>query len=504
MPKALNTQLALLFTTALALLLIVFASVAGAQVSAVSFPIAELGNCGSKAECHAYCDDLANVSACVAFAESNGLMDAKEAKAAKEFSRLGGKGPGGCTSKDACEAFCEDTKNMRQCLAFARQSGLMDTKELEEAEKVASYLEQGGSLPGGCRNGRECKAYCESGEHTDECMQFALSAGFMSEREAELFKKTGGTGPGGCRGSACKTFCDSEANREQCIAFALEHDLMTQEERQMMEEGRAKAMEALEQAPPGVISCIEAALGAGKVSQLRRGEGFAGPQLGEVLPRCMRDIMGDGSRGPFGPGTDATECLRTVFGEDFQEKMQRGELDPGAHDDEIRDCMQAKMGEGFLNDTGRWERPERDEPASDGDTERRMPQPGAAGDRRPSFDDFDGSRRPEGGESGAMRARMDASMRQELEAQLRSGSFDRSKLPSDFAPEGAFPPPESFDRPPEHMQFPPPGTFMHDAPPDGMPLPPPPFEAPAPAPTSMREGYLANALSALLRFLNLR
>ena len=144
------------------------AALASAQESTVTFPVPELGNCTSKSKCRAYCDDLAHVKECVAFAESHGLMSAGEAKQAREFERLGGKGPGGCTSKDSCESYCEDATHMRQCLDFAKRSGMMSGEELQEAEKVAAYLEGGGTMPGGCRGEKGCRAYCGDGAHWEE------------------------------------------------------------------------------------------------------------------------------------------------------------------------------------------------------------------------------------------------------------------------------------------------------------------------------------------------
>src|SRR3990167_1892325 len=272
-----------------------------AQESTVTFPVPELGNCASKSKCRAYCDDLTHIKACVAFAESHGLMSAEEARQAREFERLGGKGPGGCTSKDSCESFCEKPGNMRQCLDFAKQSGMMSAEELQEAEKVAAYLDGGGVMPGGCSGERECRAYCEDGAHAEECVAFATKAGFMSEKDAAMFKKTGGKGPGGCKGKACQAYCEDESHREACIAFALEHDLMSEEDKQRMEEGREKAKQALEKAPPKVLECIGARIGRERLKAIRDGGGFVGQKLGEILPACFREVMGDGSRGGPSP-----------------------------------------------------------------------------------------------------------------------------------------------------------------------------------------------------------
>jgi hypothetical protein len=579
---AISQHLRIFGTLAVSALIIFLATFASAQESTITFPVAELGNCGNKSECRAYCDDLAHVNECVAFAEAHGLMDAQEAKAAREFARLGGEGPGGCTSKNECESYCEDPAHLRQCIDFARQAGLMDERELEEAEKVASYVEQGGALPGGCRGERECKAYCEDESHAEECVAFAEKAGFMSPEEVAMFKKTGGKGPGGCKGRACEAYCEDEANREQCVAFALEHDLMSPEDKRRMEEGKERAKEAIEKAPPEVLSCIEAALGSAEVEKARSGQSM-NPRLGQVLPECFRSVMGGSeNRGPFGPGSAASDCMRKVFGDDFEKKMRSGELDPGARDGEIRECMQSQMREGFLNDAGQWERPLRGEPGEGpqgfgppgnvgpegmGPDDRRF---GPQGDMRPGDvvrtedmrfgplpgedrgpretqmrkryaptmregfmpgerDRFDEQYKEEYRQQfDTRRAEMERQMRAEIESQMRSGNFDPSKLPQDFRPEGAFPPPESFNRPPGGFDMsgqPPAGSGMPGMPPPGgmtpggmMPggtMPPEGFAPPAEftqpmtqpvppsEPVSNRDRFLAGVATVLLSLFGL-
>ena len=504
----------------LGVLFILSAALAIAQESTVTFPVPELGNCASKSECRTYCDDLANIKTCVAFAESHGLMSAEEARQAREFERLGGKGPGGCTSKDSCEAFCEKPGNMRQCLDFAKKSGMMSEKELQEAEKVAAYLDKGGTMPGGCRGEKECRAYCEDSAHAEECVAFATKAGFMSEKEAAMFKKTGGKGPGGCQGRACESYCQDESHREACIAFALEHDLMSEEDKQRMEEGREKAKQALEKAPPKVLECIKARIGGERLKAIRDGSGFMDQKLGEVLPACFREVMGDGSRGgPFGPGSAATECMRKVFGEDFEDKMRKGELDPGARDNEIRECMIEQMGEGFLDESGQWERRESGEMPRE-DEQGRPPESRPLGPREgEDHDNIEARMRARYGEEfDARRREMEEKMRAEIEAQMRSGNFDRSRLPPDFRPEGAFPPPEAYNRPPDGS-MPPPGTMPppenFQYPTEGM-MPPPegaypsgefvsPPREPAPGtsdePVSVRNQFVANVLTIFQKLL---
>ncbi|MEK7601346.1 MAG: hypothetical protein AAB480_02340 [Patescibacteria group bacterium] len=497
-------------TMVLGSLFILSAALVSAQESTVTFPVPELGNCASKSKCRVYCDDLAHVKECVAFAESHGLMSAGEAKKAREFERLGGKGPGGCTSKDSCESYCADTSHMRQCLDFAKKSGMMSGEELQEAEKVAAYLEGGGTMPGGCRGEKECRAYCEDAAHADECVAFATRAGFMSEKEAKMFKKTGGKGPGGCQGRACESYCKDESHREACIAFAMEHDLMSEEDKQRMEQGREQAKQALEKAPPKVLECIEARIGSERLKALRDGSGFIDQKLGEILPRCFREVMGEGSRGgPFGPGSAATECMRKVFGEDFEDKMRKGEVNPGAHDKEIRECMIQQRGEGFLDDNGQWERPQSGEMPREGERNRppvdMLLGPGEGMDR----EEIEAEMRARYGEEfDSQRREMEEKMRAEIEAQMRSGNFDRSRLPPDFRPEGAFLPPEAYNRPPDGS-MPPPGDFPSPTegmrpPPEGV-TPPPPEFVPLPSTSdetvSMRNQFVANVITIFLSLL---
>ncbi len=394
-----------------------------AQSADITYPVAELGNCASKDACRAYCDDLTNASACASFAEAHGLMSEEEADQLRAF---GGEGPGGCTTKDsceaycenvahideclafaeandvmspeeledargvaralaqgaqlpggctsksACEAYCEDMSHMNECIAFAEQAGFMKGEELAEAKRMASFIEAGGTMPGNCQGEAACKSYCEVEEHMTECAEFAIEAGFMSPEEAEMFRKTGGKGPGGCVGRACEAYCHDEAHREECIAFAMEHDLMSPEDKQRMEEGREKAQEALREAPEEVRECVEERIGSEHFARIESGEGMMSPALGEIMPECFQEVMGgEQHSGPFGQGVppEAAECMRKVFGDDFEAQMRAGTLDPGARDQEIRSCMQERMGEGYLNDEGQWEKPQMDEhrpPPADG------------------------------------------------------------------------------------------------------------------------------------------
>ncbi|MBI2630761.1 hypothetical protein HYW73_00900 [Candidatus Nomurabacteria bacterium] len=243
--------------------------------------MAELGGCQNQEACKSYCDLPANAEPCLAFAEEHGLMTKEEINVARKI--LGGdQGPGGCTTKETCETYCNDISNIEQCVSFAEENNLMSGDELAEARKIRDALRRGvkppacankeacdeycgsgdhmeecmnfalaaglmdegeradaekflnavkkGVKPPACRGKEECDQYCSEETHLEECINFATAAGFMSEEEAEMVKKTGGQGPGGCRGKEeCDAFCGDPNNQETCLNFAEEHGLISEE-----------------------------------------------------------------------------------------------------------------------------------------------------------------------------------------------------------------------------------------------------------------------------------
>lgn len=225
-----------------------FAFIVGTNILAkniddVQYPIAELGNCENQKECELYCEKPENMLSCVNFAEKNGFIDSEKAEKGRKMAELGiAAGPGNCRSQKECETYCENPNNIRECVIFAKNFNLMDSKELEEAEKILGALEKGAKLPGNCGNKKSCEAYCENPDHLEECVAFAEQAGFMKPEEAEMVRKTGGKGPGDCRGKEqCENYCQESSHMEECINFGIEHNLIPENER----EGALKAAEAL-------------------------------------------------------------------------------------------------------------------------------------------------------------------------------------------------------------------------------------------------------------------
>ena len=313
-------------------------------LAAIQFPVAELGNCGSKEECKTYCDEPDNIEACISFAEENNLMPAKEIEHAKKFLAAGAKGPGGCTSKNSCESYCNNPDNIETCVTYAEENGLMDGEELAEARKVRDAIRKGvkpppcggkkecdaycespenmpaciefasaaglmseeeqrnaqqmlqaikaGAKPPACRGKEKCDAYCSQDEHFDECMEFGKAAGFMNEKEYEMAKKTRGKGPGGCRGKEeCDAFCtNSPENEEICFNFGKENGLIPPEQLRQMEEGNQKFRESFSNMPPEVASCLSEKFGADRFEKFKNGEIRPSRDIGDAMGTCFQQF----------------------------------------------------------------------------------------------------------------------------------------------------------------------------------------------------------------------
>lgn len=175
----------------------VIAQTDGQGTPGISYPVAELGNCTDKAACKVYCDQPANVDACLSFAEKNNLMSKEEIKVAKNFKKTGMTGPGGCKGKDECKTYCSNPDHMDECVTFAEKNGMMSSEQLDEAKKVQGAIAKG-IKPPACGGKEACDAYCSSSEHVEECVKFGEAAGIISKEDAEMIRKNGGkgTGPG--------------------------------------------------------------------------------------------------------------------------------------------------------------------------------------------------------------------------------------------------------------------------------------------------------------------
>ncbi|MBU6232560.1 hypothetical protein KGP36_08095 [Patescibacteria group bacterium] len=205
------------------------------------FPIAALGGCADREACHAYCNDPANMQACIDYAKSNGMMSQAQADSAQAFASIlaKGQGPGGCSSPDACDAYCSTVANMSSCIDFAKAHNFV-TPDIKIGEKMLAYIKSGGHMPGGCGSKSECMAYCDQTDHEAECQAVFEAAGVanMMGPQGNDAGLPGGSGPSpemlqrfatleqqGKTPSECTTlrscleYCNDPSHGKECSVF---------------------------------------------------------------------------------------------------------------------------------------------------------------------------------------------------------------------------------------------------------------------------------------------
>lgn len=373
------------------------------------------GDCDSKQACETFCNDVNNINECLAYAEKNELMSGAELEEAKKVQAALAKGaqlPGGCRNKKDCDTYCNSSDHMEECIAFAEEAGFIPPDELEEAKKVLQAVKKGakpppcrgkkecdaycaepgnfeacitfaeaagfvsaeeaamarktgGKGPGNCKGRDECEKFCEDENNLPVCIDFAIEHGLMSEKDAEMAKKTGGKGPGNCKGKdECEKFCQNPANEETCFNFAKEHDLISAEDLKMMEEGKQKLMEVLNQAPPAVMECLNDAWGRETVEKIKSGAGSPNRNMGDQIRECygkMGPPQGEGGMpgmppgeqpgsGPGEPGgppsldnipPQVQDCLRSTVGSEVLENVKTGQAPPPPDfGEKMRSCFE--------------------------------------------------------------------------------------------------------------------------------------------------------------------
>ncbi len=201
--------------------------------ASITYPIPELGNCQSQADCKTFCDDTKNTDACLAFAQANNLMSSDQVAAAKKFADSGMVGPGGCKGETECDTYCGDTSHIEECITFAQNNGLMSEQKLQESQKVLAAIKTG-VKPLGCNSEQECEAYCATAEHMEECINFGTEAGILPAQDQENARKVltaiknGAVPP--CEGDACPAFCSKPQNADACEKFRIEAGIPSRSE----------------------------------------------------------------------------------------------------------------------------------------------------------------------------------------------------------------------------------------------------------------------------------
>ena len=162
----------------------------------ITFPIAELGNCTDTVDCMNYCDQSANASACLAWAEKHGVAGDEEVAAKMEGIAFPIVELGNCGSPSECATFCNQPANMQTCEAFSVAQGWGGGPPPGTG---------GMEGPGGCSSREECDAYCERLENREECTRWAKKYGMPHG------------GPGGCTTEEeCRAYCDAHPDDPEC------------------------------------------------------------------------------------------------------------------------------------------------------------------------------------------------------------------------------------------------------------------------------------------------
>lgn len=394
---------------------------ARAQISNITFPIPELGNCASKSECRAYCDidgpfaeDMTasqkaeRREACQSFAQKNHIGKKQQIDAGKFGVIKQNGGPGGSCGKEAdpisaCSAYCSITAHVPECVAYAKKHKLFEGKELEEAEKVSNALKSGAKLPEACKDAESCKEICENAqdlgtakqcfafaekagllpenfdhgkaekffklieegngpfkdfkdfrqcekpaddEILKKCIEFGEKNGFISADEARIAKETGGKGPGGCLGQECKTYCDSEEHQDECIKFSEEHNFISPEQKAEMEKGMQQFKDSINKAPEEVKTCLKEALGGNTLDQILFGNKRPSRELGDKMRSCFENFFSSQQRNSSGPmtGNENGESEDVGGPRIINEGQDNSYFGAGQFPPEVASCIKDQIG----------------------------------------------------------------------------------------------------------------------------------------------------------------
>ena len=297
-----------------------------AKDSGVPFP----GNCNTRQKCLKYCEVPGNAIECVDFSEAAGYISKEEAAQARKYVPLilQGVTPGKCDTKERCETYCADPANALECMEFVVKYKVLPLDELEIITKILPFM-RAGKMPGGCRSKDECEAYCTADGHFEECLDLGLALGVIKQDEVDIIRKSGGKGPGGCRSKeACEAFCQKPENQKECTDFAVRIGLITEEEAEMSRSAEDMG-QCFAEADENIISCFVTNLGTDVFEQMKAGKIPYDLAILEKMKKakaCVKkysdnatDILGDFLKAM--PAADA--CVTTEFGPDFIGRLRR-------------------------------------------------------------------------------------------------------------------------------------------------------------------------------------
>lgn len=247
--------------------------------------------CGNKKACDVYCEESEHMEECITFGIEAGFIQGKELENVQKMLQAVKRGvkPPPCRGKDECDEYCSSPDNMEVCMNFAMEAGFMNEQEKADSQKMLQAIKKGVKPPL-CRGKDECDVYCQQENHFEECVNFAVAAGFMNEKDAEMARKTGGKSPGGCKGKEeCENFCNNPDNQETCFNFAKDNGLIPEEDLRKMEEGKQQLQQSLQQMPQEVAGCLEEKLGADMVEKMKSGV-MPPREIGDKMQECFQKM----------------------------------------------------------------------------------------------------------------------------------------------------------------------------------------------------------------------
>lgn len=297
-----------------------------AKDSSVRFP----GNCNTRQKCIKYCEASGNVIECIDFSEAAGFISKAEAAQARRYAPLIALGvtPGKCASAEECEAYCQDMTHALECMEFAVKYEILPPDELEILKKILPFM-RAGTMPGGCKTKDQCEAYCTDSTHFEECLDLALAIGVIKQDEVDIIRKSGGKGPGNCRSrEACEAFCAKPENQKECMDFAVKIGVMTEEEAEQARSA-GDVRQCFEEADEKIISCFVTNLGTDVFEQMKAGKMPYDLAIVEKMRKakaCMKqysdkatDQLGDFLK--LLPAADS--CVTAELGADFIGRLRR-------------------------------------------------------------------------------------------------------------------------------------------------------------------------------------
>ncbi|HEV8601743.1 MAG TPA: hypothetical protein VGQ87_04085 [Patescibacteria group bacterium] len=144
---------------------------------------------------------------------------------------------GGCKDTKECKAYCDQLEHAGACADFGQTHGLISKNQAEQNRKFAQVPKG----PAGCEGRDACEKYCQEGTHLDECIKFAKEHQLVPDdqlKKMQNFQQSlaAGDTPGNCHDQhTCATFCQERSHNEECLKWAKKHELVAGEDADKIE-----------------------------------------------------------------------------------------------------------------------------------------------------------------------------------------------------------------------------------------------------------------------------